>query len=176
MHRVYKLLNSVCFILPLLSYFLITPALCLKPRTAQATERAQDFSLSGVDGKTYTLAGYRGKVVLLLFWSLDCHPCVKEMPTVAGLKERMKGRPFEVLAVSEGDSAGRLKKYISRTPLPFPVLMDSDESVGQDRYTVFGLPRAYIIDKNGDILEKIPGQNDWTAPGNIKKIEEALGK
>ena len=144
--------------------------------SALAAQTAPDFSLPGVNGGVYKLSAYRGKVVLLIFWSLDCHPCRKEMPSVARLAEKMKGRPFEVLAVSEADSAGRLRKYVARRQLPFPVLMDKDESVGQDDYTVFGLPTAFIIDKSGNILEKIPGQNDWDGPGHIAKIEEAMGR
>ena len=58
-----------------------------------------DFTLSDMQSKSHTLSNYKGKVVMLNFWATYCGPCIKEMPSMQRLKDKMAGKPFVILAV-----------------------------------------------------------------------------
>jgi len=137
------------------------------------TQKAEDFSLPGADGRTHALSAYRGKVVLLNFWAGTCKPCVEELPSLAVLYEKMKGREFEILAVSQ-DREKDLKKFLAKNPLPFPVLKDPEKEVSFDIYAVFALPTTVIVDKEGNIVERVYGPRDWANEEEIRKIEELI--
>src|SRR5215475_7583311 len=64
---------------------------------------ALDFALKDADGKTVKLSGYKGKVVLLDFFSITCGPCKVEMPWFMEFERRNKDRGFSVLGVSLDD-------------------------------------------------------------------------
>src|SRR5579885_645413 len=62
---------------------------------------APEFTLTDLQGRTQSLSGYRGKVVLLNFWATWCKPCTTEMPAMQAVYDRLKDRNFVVLAVNE---------------------------------------------------------------------------
>jgi thiol-disulfide isomerase/thioredoxin len=67
----------------------------------EAMHQEAGFTLNSLDGKTYSLEGLRGKVVLLNFWATWCPPCRKEMPDLEKLYGEFGAKGFVVLAVSD---------------------------------------------------------------------------
>jgi len=66
----------------------------------QVGQFAPDFALPDLDGTLRRLSDYRGKVVLLNFWSTWCTPCREEMPSMERAYERLRKKGFEILALS----------------------------------------------------------------------------
>ena len=62
---------------------LCTPACALRPHYANDNRTAPDFELPTLDGSTKKLSDFRGKVVVLNFWTKSCRPCLEEMPALA---------------------------------------------------------------------------------------------
>src|SRR5690242_6584579 len=59
-------------------------ALCaLKPDYAGRNRSAPDFTLPGLDGRPVKLSSFRGKAVILHFWTKTCRPCLEELPNIA---------------------------------------------------------------------------------------------
>lgn len=75
---------------------------------------APGFTLQDIDGKTHSLAEYRGKVVLVNFWATWCPPCRAEMPSIERLYASMKGKPFVVLALDQGESVDSVFAFMKR--------------------------------------------------------------
>jgi thiol-disulfide isomerase/thioredoxin len=73
-----------------------TPAMPTSTRTVVAP----DFGLRDLDGIMRDLASFRGRVVLLTFWTTWCPPCRTEMLSMAGLYQAYKDQGVEVVAVS----------------------------------------------------------------------------
>ncbi len=155
-------------------------ALCkLDPTYAGADRRAPDFELPDMNGKPVKLSSFRGKVVVLNFWTKTCNPCLQEMPTINVLTKLAEKRgDFVVLTVStdDGPDAVRdtLKVALEGDPL-FPVLFDPDAKVVGSKYGTHLYPETWIIDKEGVIRARWDGAKDWSTALALEAIED-LGK
>lgn len=135
--------------------------------------KAPDFSLKDAYGKSLSLSSLKGKVVLVNFWATWCPPCKAEMPSMNRLYNEIRGRGFEVVAISTDNSLSTVKDFLARNRIDFPVLFDETKSVTR-QYHVFSMPTTFLIDRSGMIVEKFYGEEDWTDPVIRKKIEKLL--
>jgi peroxiredoxin len=108
------------------------------------------FSLTALDGKTYSLASLRGKVVLLNFWATWCPPCRKEMPDMEALYHRFEKKGLVILAVSEEDRE-TVAGFLGKQNYSFPILLDPDRKAN-DAFGVDGIPKSFIFDRQGKLV------------------------
>jgi peroxiredoxin len=143
-------------------FFLIDrpePEVASKPGGGVA---AQDFGLPDLRGEYVKLSGQRGKVVFLNMWATWCPPCREEMPSMEALYQKLKGRPFEMLAVSiDRDGGNVVRPFVAKYRLTFPVLLDPEGKTYR-LYGLTGVPETFIIDKKGIVIHKIIGPQNWT--------------
>jgi peroxiredoxin len=138
-----------------------------------AIEKAPDFSLKDLGGGMVSLTSMRGKVLLLNFWATWCPPCVSEMPSLNKLYQELRPRGFEVVAVSLDKSADGVREYVSKRGFKFLVLIDESNTVSR-RYKVFSTPTTFLIDRQGNIVERFYGEYDWQDRDIRTKIEKLL--
>jgi DNA-binding transcriptional regulator GbsR (MarR family)/peroxiredoxin len=130
-------------------------AVCeLRPAYAGENRLAPDFELSDMDGKKVRLSEYRGRTLVLNFWTKTCKPCLEEMPAIAELAKIAKGREdIAVLTVStdEGpeDGARHAPGRAQRRGGPFPVLFDPESDVVAEKFGTKLFPETWIIDPDG---------------------------
>jgi peroxiredoxin len=152
-----------CFVLFSL-YFIIFEGKRPGPRVeygAKVGEVAPDFSLPSLRSNFVKLSDHRGKVVFLNIWATWCPPCREEMPSMQALYQRLKGREFEMLAVSIDRSGEEVvRPFVLKYGLTFPVLLDPDNKT-YILYGLTGVPETFIIDRNGVINFKMIGAQDW---------------
>ena len=135
--------------------------------------KAPDFVLKDLNGKTVSLATFKGKVVLLNFFATWCPPCRAEMPALNKLQHALKSRGLEVVSVSTDRSINDIKDFLERHRVDFPILFDADRNIAK-QYRVFSMPTTFLINRNGIIVEKFYGEYDWTEPETKGKIEKLL--
>jgi peroxiredoxin len=109
-----------------------------------------DFSLTAVDGKTYSLSGLRGKVVLLNFWGTTCMPCRQEMPDMEKLYREFQSKGLIILAVSD-DERKDLAKFLATENYTFPILLDHERKTF-DEFDVDGVPKTFVFDRGGHLV------------------------
>lgn len=137
---------------------------------------APDFTLPTLEGNPVRLSNYGGKVVFLNFWATWCPPCRQEMPSMESLYQRLKGRDFQMLAVSiDTKGADRVQSFVATYGLTFSVLLDSNKKVYR-LYGLTGVPETFIINKKGDILLKIIGPRDWMKKPWLDYFDRIIGK
>jgi thiol-disulfide isomerase/thioredoxin len=142
----------------------------LKP---EAGEPAPELRLKDLAGREHTWAQHRGKVVLVNFWATWCEPCRDELPSMVRLKKKLGGRPFEVLAIDLGESEERVREFLVKVPLTFPVLLDRDSAAMRD-WKLRGLPTSFVVDADGRVRYSFTGELDWAKPAVVRKIEALL--
>ena len=64
---------------------------------------APGFTLEDLSGNKVSLAGYKGKAVLLNFWATWCGPCKIETPWLIELRNQYAAQGFEILGISVDD-------------------------------------------------------------------------
>ena len=57
-------------------------------------------SFYAADGRKMSLADFKGKFVLLMSWSRDCLPCIRELPSLKGFYDATKGTDIELVMIS----------------------------------------------------------------------------
>ncbi len=142
---------------------------------AKSTSLASDFTLNDLCGKKVTLSQFRGKVVILNFWSIWCGPCLAEMPSLNKLYLEFKDKGLVVLAIAEDPAEKPVRSYIQEKGIAFSILMDKERKV-YFKYSLFGIPVSFLIDKKGAIVEKIIGESNWVSPQMKEKISKLLKK
>lgn len=118
---------------------------------------APNFKLKNLNGKQIGLSDYRGKVVLLHFWTDFCKSCRAEFPKIQEYYSNLQGEDFEILAVNVGQPLTTSKKFQKDFETTFPMLADT-EGVMNDLYAINNaFPTNYFIAPDGKIIRKIVG-------------------
>ena len=133
---------------------------------------APDFLLEDTAGNKVSLAGLRGKVVLVNFWATWCPPCRAEMPSMEKLNEAMADEDFVMLAINvEENGRSVVPDFLKKTPHKFSILYD-DQGIAQNLYGVYKFPESFVVRKDGIIDDKIIGAIDWSHPDTIEYFKE----
>ena len=144
----------------------------LKPYDGEALP---DFTLSDMNGKAHTLSNYHGKVVMLNFWATYCGPCIKEMPSMQRLKEKLAGKPFEILAIDMAEEKTDVTAFMQRHKITvnFPILLDTEGEV-IEQWMVSAVPTTFIIDPQGKIRYALYGGLEWDNAEVLATISSLL--
>jgi thiol-disulfide isomerase/thioredoxin len=123
---------------------------------------APDFTLGDMDGESYSLSDYRGKVVMVNFWATWCPPCRRELPSMEALYQAFRDEPFTVLAINQWESPDHVFAYMGQLEVfpGFPILFDRDSAVSQT-FGIKGLPTTVLIDKRGRVVYRAVGGRDF---------------
>jgi len=128
-------------------------------RLVRNPDAAPEFKLAGLDGKAISLAGVRGKVVLLNFWATWCGPCRAEIPDLIELQEKYKGQLQIIGLTVDDDDAGVIQQVVARTGINYPVAMASAE-VRIKYGGIAALPTSFLLDAQGRVAQKHEGLRD----------------
>ncbi len=167
---------------------IVLPLLSLLSGVAQATaplanlfvvpevtrHAAPNFFSENLSDGSIGLEDYKGKIVLLNFWAAWCMPCRAEMPGMETLWQKYKEQGLVVVAVSVDEgSRGQVETFSKLLDLSFPILLDPESKV-RNLYKVSHMPTSFLIDRNGKIISRIVGTEEWTSPEAVQLVEKLL--
>ena len=142
-------------------------------------DKAPDFSALDQDGKKVSLSDYRGKKLVLYFYSEAGSPtCTIESCNLRDNYDLLKKNGFEVVGVSPDDERAE-KKFETKYKLPFTLIADPENKVTElygvrDMKKLFGreymgiLRTTFIVDEKGSILRI------FSRPKNKAHAEEII--
>ena len=130
------------------AYFLKADA-----RLGMIGKPAPDFSTTDIDGNPISLKDYRGKVVLLDFWTTTCGPCIAEMPNMKKVYDAYKDVGFDVIGVNIDADEADLHEFLKVCDLPWRQdFRWTGESALKKLYHVRGVPSPWLMDKVGNVI------------------------
>jgi peroxiredoxin len=121
---------------------------------------APDFELMDTDGKLHRLSDYRGKTVILNFWTTWCPPCREEIPSMNRAWQQLQQEGVVMLAINMGEDEDTIFVFTADYPAEFPLLLDRDGAVIA-QWPVKGLPTTYIVAPDGSIAYRAIGGRAW---------------
>lgn len=128
----------------------------LFPLRAGAPVPAPPFKAQDLDGRPFTLAALKGKVVLLDFWASWCGPCRKSLPAIDGLQSRFGAGRFQAVGVSLDTDQSAIYAFLDQTPVHFPVVPDPTGH-SAETFGVVAMPTSFILDPQGRIVARFEG-------------------
>ena len=123
-------------------------------------------------GDAFTLSSLLGKVVLVNFWATWCEPCVTEMPSLQRVRDQF-APDLEVLGVNYQEGPARIKAFIDRSGITFPVVRDTDGAVAK-AWGARMFPASYLVDRAGRVKHVLVGGADWTSSMLLSTIRALL--
>jgi peroxiredoxin len=137
-------------------------------RSLAVGDLAPDWTLSDAQGKTHSLADYRGKIIVLDFWASWCSKCAKLMPKLEKLHQKYKDRGVVVLGVNSFET-GDPVTAMNKNRLTYKLLLKGEDIAAA--YGITTVPAIYVIGVDGKVLYFQAGVEDH---GLTDLIEKAL--
>lgn len=131
------------------------------------------FELLDLDGQRFALDDYKGQVVLVNFWATWCPACVKEMPSMQRLDQRLSGKPFKLIAINIGEDADKIKEFLQRINVELTIVLDSNGTVPRD-WGLFAYPTSFLLDTQGIVSHVVYGDIEWDSADVLTLIESLM--
>jgi len=147
--------SSLALILTLVLAILATPAAAL----VKIGTPLPALSLPDTTGKAHQLSQLvKDKVAVLVYWSVSCPHCRREMPKLLELNRQMAGNPLVMVMVnSDGPAMNQaVAKYAEIYQLPRPVLLDQgpkDTVPFAEAFDLVVTPTVLVLDKTGKLIQ-----------------------
>ena len=115
---------------------------------------APDFEFTTFKGEKKKLSDYRGKWVLLDFWSTWCAPCIAETPNLKENYNEYKEKGFEIISLSADKSAKSPKDYVKEHKMNWvhTVLLEGYAKGVGEKYAVNAYPSLFLINPEGKFI------------------------
>jgi len=137
--------------------------LCVAPAAL-----AGEWKLKDKEGVSYTLAGQKGKWVLVNFWAPWCPPCLEEMPGFSALQKRHTD--LQVIGVAVMYKKKReVLEVVSEQSLAYPIVL-GNESIASDFGEISGLPTSFLYSPTGKLVGRHEG------PLTPHDVEQAMAR
>jgi thiol-disulfide isomerase/thioredoxin len=133
-----------------------------------------DFDEKDLDGKSLSVANFKGKVVLVDFWATWCGPCVMELPNVIKAYEKHHDKGFEIIGISLDQDQEKLKSFIKQKNMGWQQYFDGKgwgNKLAQ-KYGVQSIPATFLLNQEGKII----GRDLRGDTALDQAVDKALGK
>ena len=127
------------------------------------------------EGRPLTLADFRGKVILLNLWATWCIPCVREMPSLDRLQERLGSPGFQVVALSiDVSGLPEVERFYKKLELKSLAMYVDKSAASRLALKIKGMPTTLLIDRQGREIGRVTGAAEWDSAPATELIRRYL--
>jgi peroxiredoxin len=117
------------------------------------------FQVSGIDGESISLEDFRGKILLLYFWSTTSKPATDEIANLKWIEEKFEDEGVAVVGVSldQGDllPVADFSRWVEANNISWPQYYDGrglDNQLAR-LFGVSSVPFVFVIDRDGTLAD-----------------------
>jgi len=158
----------------LLAFVILAGLILCNADSVQAVgvgETAPDFQGKTLEGKSFSLADYKGEPILLKIGTTWCPSCREQAKSIDSIHEYLAEKGVRFVDVFIDESEASVKKYFNKGNYRKPSIIVLDDGAVHKAYNVYVIPRLVLIDKDFKVVR----DGDTTSARNlIKKIEKML--
>ncbi len=136
-----------------------------------AGKPAPDLAVVDLHGKTLTLADFKGKTVLLDFWTTWCGPCRADAPSIEKLYRKYGGKELMIVGFSVDEERGVVEKFLKEHPKEYPIVLTSENDMPRP-YQISAFPTYMIIAQDGTLSAAAEGDQGF---GELRKLLKKAG-
>jgi thiol-disulfide isomerase/thioredoxin len=135
-----------------------------------------DVAFTTPDGAAHHLSDFKGRGMVVNMWATWCAPCVAEMPSLEALSKALAPHDIAVLPLSSdrGGAAAVQAWYQAHDITALPVLLDPKGTLAR-AFNARGIPTTIVINTQGQVVARIEGAADWSAPEAQALIRKLTG-
>jgi peroxiredoxin len=154
------------------------PAPAAPPALTDLPPAVSVAPLKDVNGSSFKLADFFGKVMVVNLWATWCGPCRREIPELVKLHKEFHSRGVEMIGLSTEDpdaSADKVRKFIQDFQIDYrigwaPVEVGAPLMQGHQ-----AIPQILVISRDGRILKHFRGFSPANTSAELKQaLEDAL--
>jgi thiol-disulfide isomerase/thioredoxin len=147
-------------------------------RDPQAIESASDVQITKLDGGTFKLSDFRGKVLVVDFWATYCPPCVRQVPKLAELSRKYRDKGLEVIGLTADDRADQKEvvEFLKKAGADYTVgyenqwlssafLKGTEDETGRNP-----IPQLFVISREGRVVDHIIGEDPRRGIEDIEQV------
>jgi len=139
-------------IVGLLGYVWFSPA---------GVKAAPDIELVTLKEGRIKLSALQGQPVLITFWATSCPGCIKEIPHLVELHEKLGPRGLKIIGINmQYDPPNLVTEFIKQRHLPYTIAMDIDGSASRGFGDIRLTPTSFLIAPDGRIVFQKIGEMD----------------
>jgi len=143
----------------------------LKPY--QGSVKPSPILLKDTNGKSFHVDNFKGQVTLINFWASWCTPCIKEIPSLNRLKQKMQGKPFRLISINYAEDPIRILEFMKEVNVDFPVLLDLDGQIA-GKWKVVAFPSTFVIGPDGEIHAGVNAAIHWDTENVIGQLNQLI--
>ena len=125
-----------------------------------------------INSEPLTLAGLRGRVVLIDFWTYSCINCLRTLPYIREWDDRYRAAGLTIVGVHTPEFAferveSNVRENVKKLKLRYPIALDNDFGTWRAWSNQYW-PAKYLIDRAGHVRYYHFGEGEYA------KTEEAI--
>lgn len=126
---------------------------------ADIAETILTSRFASLDGSPQTLAGYRGRVLVVNYWATWCAPCREEIPLFVRLQREYEAKNVQFIGISV-DQVDKVREFAKEFTINYPLLIAGFEAIELTRQAgnkAGVLPYTLVLDRQGRIAANLVG-------------------
>ena len=110
----------------------------------------------GFEGGTVDIRSYKGKTVLVVFWSSEYRICEEDLPQLRALYQEYKARGFEIVGVCLDSQKETIKPFLSQHRMTWPQLYQPGglNAPAALTYGIASLPTMFLVNGDGIVVNR----------------------